>query len=70
MRNVESIEKVAKEVDGVLHLAMIPDFNKFEEVVEIDKNLINAFHRALKGTHKPLVSMSLPSLRLLLRLFA
>jgi nucleoside-diphosphate-sugar epimerase len=58
VREVEPLEKAAKEADAVLHLAFIHDFAKYEENVAIDKNVINAFHRALKGTGKRVVITS------------
>jgi len=52
VREVAPLEKAAREADAVLHIGFIA---KFDESSDEDKNLINAFHRTLKGTNKRLV---------------
>jgi hypothetical protein len=58
VREVAPLEKAAREADAVLHIGFIA---KFDESSDEDKNLINAFHRTLKGTNKRLVGIPPPT---------
>jgi len=58
VREVGPLENAAREADAVLHLAFIHNFATFDENVAVDKNVINAYHRALKGTGKRVIFTS------------
>lgn len=54
---METLEREAREADAVLHLAFIHDFNNYDKSIEIDGEVIRAYHRALKGTNKPVIGI-------------
>eukprot|EP00026_Physarum_polycephalum_P003333 Phypoly_transcript_03343.p1 GENE.Phypoly_transcript_03343~~Phypoly_transcript_03343.p1 ORF type:complete len:307 (+),score=45.39 Phypoly_transcript_03343:1423-2343(+) len=52
VREVAPIEKAAREADAVIHIAFVGTFDNCKPE---DRELMSAFHRALKGTHKPFI---------------
>src|SRR5690348_7551626 len=48
----------AEDCDGVVHLAFIHDFSRFESSVRADAQAIDAIGAALEGSGKPLVIAS------------
>jgi nucleoside-diphosphate-sugar epimerase len=58
LEDLDSLRKGAKEADGVIHLAFIHDFSKFEENGQIDKRAIEAMGDVLVGADKPFVVTS------------
>ena len=49
----ESLRAGAARAQGVIHLAFDPDFTKFAESSEIDRQAIDAIGEAIHGTGKP-----------------
>lgn len=58
LEDLDSLRAGAKEADGVIHLAFIHDFTKFEENGQVDKRAIEAMGGVLEGTNKPFVVTS------------
>ncbi len=56
--DLESIAAGARECDGVVHLAFVHDFSKFEENIAIDRRAAEAMIQAIEGTGKPFVLTS------------
>lgn len=54
----ESLTSGAQQADGVIHMAFIHDFSRFEENCEKDRQAIGVLGAALKGTNKPLIVTS------------
>lgn len=54
----DSLAAGAKACDGVVHLAFIHDFSKYEANAEIDRQAASAMAKAMEGTNKPLVVTS------------
>ena len=58
IEDLDSLQRGAKEADGVIHLAFIHDFSNFARGCEVDRNAIQAMAEAMEGTQKPLVFAS------------
>ena len=58
LQDLESLQRGARDADGVIHLAFIHDFTKFAENGAIDKTAIEAMGDVLEGTHKPFIVTS------------
>lgn len=58
LQDLESLQRGAREADGVIHLAFIHDFAKFAENGAIDKAAIEAMGDVLAGTNKPFIVTS------------
>ncbi|WP_030270311.1 SDR family oxidoreductase [Streptomyces sp. NRRL B-24484] len=53
--DLDALTAGAADCDGVVHLAFIHDFSRFEASVQADARAIGALAAALEGTGKPLV---------------
>lgn len=58
LSDLDSLAAGARASDGVIHLAFIHDFSKYEANAETDRRALNAMARALEGSGKPLVATS------------
>lgn len=53
LEDPESLRAAAAKADGVIHLAFIHDFSRYEAAVRADMQAIEALGGALEGTNKP-----------------
>lgn len=58
LEDVESLERAARECDGVIHTAFIHDFSSYAASAATDCRAIEALGSALAGTGRPLVVTS------------
>src|SRR5437764_515650 len=53
--NLASLRAGAEASDGVIHLAYVHDFSKFEDNARVDQRAIEAIGEVLAGSGRPLV---------------
>jgi nucleoside-diphosphate-sugar epimerase len=53
--NLDSLRAGAEASDGVIHLAYVHDFTKFEDNARVDQRAIEAIGEVLAGSDRPLV---------------
>lgn len=58
LEDLDSLRAGAKKADGVIHLAFVHDFSRFQQVCEIDRKAIEAMGEAMAGTSKVLIVTS------------
>ncbi|WP_313157536.1 SDR family oxidoreductase [Sphingobacterium multivorum] len=58
LADFEQLKLGAKAADAVIHLGFVHDFGRFQEMCELDKEVIEAIGDALVGTDKPLIITS------------
>jgi nucleoside-diphosphate-sugar epimerase len=58
LEDLDSLRAGAAKADGVIHLAFIHDFDRYDAANEADRQAIAAMGDALKGTHRPFVIAS------------
>ncbi|MFB1479214.1 SDR family oxidoreductase [Corallococcus sp. RDP092CA] len=56
--DVDSLRAGAAKADGVIHLAFIHDFSRFEDSVRADARAIEGIGAVLEGSHRPFVIAS------------
>lgn len=56
--DLDSLRAGARDADGVVHLAYIHDFTRWEDSVPVDRAAIQAFGDELAGSDRPLVIAS------------
>lgn len=55
LEDLESLERGAKDSDGVIHTAFIHDFTQYLASVKVDQRAIEMLANALAGSNRPLV---------------
>ena len=58
VEDLDSLQRGAASVDGVIHTAFIHDFTDFKRVCEVDRHAIEALGSVLKGSNRPLIVSS------------
>lgn len=58
LTDFERLKLGAKAADAVIHLGFVHDFGRFQEMCELDKEVIEAIGDALVGTDKPFIITS------------
>jgi nucleoside-diphosphate-sugar epimerase len=55
LQDLDSLRSGARQADGVIHLAFIHDFSKYQENSDIDKRSIEVLGSVLTGSNRPLI---------------
>ncbi len=58
LSDLDSLAAGARACDGVIHLAFVHDFSRYEANAETDRRALEAMAGALEGSGKPLVATS------------
>ncbi|MGE8427489.1 MAG: SDR family oxidoreductase [Sphingobacterium sp.] len=58
LTDFDSLKSGAKAADAVIHLGFVHDFGRFQEMCELDKEVIGSIGDALVGTDKPFLITS------------
>lgn len=58
LHDLDALRAGAEDSDGVIHLAFIHDFSKFEENQRTDRRVVDLFGDVLAGSDRPLVIAS------------
>ncbi|WP_333577432.1 SDR family oxidoreductase [Sphingobacterium sp.] len=58
LTDYDSLKSGAKNADAVIHLGFVHDFGRFQEMCELDKEVIGVIGDALVGTDKPFLITS------------
>lgn len=58
LEDLESLRAGATKADGVIHLAFIHDFSRYEAAAQADARAVEVMGAVLEGTGKPLVNAS------------
>ncbi|WP_343558912.1 SDR family oxidoreductase [Sphingobacterium sp.] len=58
LTDFERLKSGANAADGVIHLGFVHDFGRFQEMCELDRDVIGAIGDALVGTDKPFLITS------------
>ncbi|KIG11949.1 NAD-dependent epimerase/dehydratase [Enhygromyxa salina] len=56
LKDFDTLTSAARESDGVVHVGFVHDFSKYQEMCELDRQVISALGAGLEGSSKPLVA--------------